>query len=216
MNLETSTLNVLLGIGVSSIIALQAWTVREQMNMKSMIASIAATCPYCRKRSSKLPVALAAVVLIIALLLLALEAGAASTNYFREQVSLAWDASPSADVTSYQLYWGTNSGSYTLRTNVGNVLTGTITLPIGTQATWYFACTALDNLGQESIFSNEVAYTPSATNAPAPPEALSVLTVTVQRSTNLTSWTSLTNFQAVFIGTTNGVKFYRSVLSLSP
>ena len=53
--------------------------------------------------------------LILAALLTALIPVAASAQ------TLAWDASPDADVTGYVVAYGTSSGTYTNTVNVGNV-----------------------------------------------------------------------------------------------
>jgi hypothetical protein len=100
-------------------------------------------------------------------------------------VTLAWCPSPSTNViASYQLYSGTGTTtgwtpslwqtnpfcpavlisqgtnwfrSYTFLTNVGNVLTSTISGL--TPGTWYFAATAIDTNGLESDFSDEASKT---------------------------------------------------------
>ena len=81
-------------------------------------------------------------------------------------VTLAWDASPDSTVTGYKLYHGVSTRSYTNVYNVGNVLTGTLSnLVCGT--TYYFAATAYNGLGTESVYSDELVYTiPSPTNQP--------------------------------------------------
>src|SRR5574341_669038 len=81
-----------------------------------------------------------------------------------KEVSLAWDASPSATVAGYWLYYGTQSHTYSARIDVGADTTATVSeLPEG--QTYYFAITAYDPQGIESAFSNEVstATSPSLT-----------------------------------------------------
>ncbi|MCU0785233.1 MAG: fibronectin type III, partial [Verrucomicrobia bacterium] len=57
-----------------------------------------------------------------------------------QSVTLAWNASPSPEVTGYRVYYGTNSRSYAVVTNAGMVLTQTVVLPhLGR---WFFAATA--------------------------------------------------------------------------
>lgn len=73
-------------------------------------------------------------------------------------VTLAWDASPSPEVTGYKIYYGPSSRNYTNVINVGNVLMATVT-NLSTGATYFFAATAYDGGGLESDFSNEVSYT---------------------------------------------------------
>jgi hypothetical protein len=68
-------------------------------------------------------------------------------------------------VVGYNVYYGGASGSYTNEINAGNVTTITISgLVAG--ATYYFAATAYDALGNESDFSSEISYLVPA-NLPA-------------------------------------------------
>lgn len=75
-------------------------------------------------------------------------------------VTLAWDASPDANVSGYAIYYGTNSGGWTVRVDVGNVTNCTITLPTSGNVTYFFVATAYTPEGIESVPSNEVSYTP--------------------------------------------------------
>ncbi len=72
-------------------------------------------------------------------------------------ITMAWDASPDAAVTGYNLYYGTNSGIYsTNKINVGNVLTATVRVtPRG--VLYFYVATAFDTNGIESPFSNEIS-----------------------------------------------------------
>jgi hypothetical protein len=73
-------------------------------------------------------------------------------------VTLEWDPSPDAWVAGYAIHYGTASSNWTVRIDVGNVTSCTITnLTPGT--TYYFVATAYAADGQESLPSNEVAYT---------------------------------------------------------
>lgn len=78
-------------------------------------------------------------------------------------VTLAWDASPDANVNGYAIYYGTNSGNWTTRVDVGNVTNCTITLPVGSNVTYFFVATAYTPEGVESLPSNEVSYMPPDT-----------------------------------------------------
>jgi hypothetical protein len=70
-------------------------------------------------------------------------------------VSLAWDASVTPEVTGYKVYYGNSSGIYGAPITIGNLTTYTVTgLSAGT---YYFAVTAIDAQGNESDFSNEVS-----------------------------------------------------------
>lgn len=81
-------------------------------------------------------------------------------------VILAWDPSPDTDVVGYTIYYGTASRTYTNTVTLGNVTNGAVT---GLQPgiTYYFAVTALNDIGLESEFSNEVSFTPPV--VPSPP-----------------------------------------------
>ena len=70
-------------------------------------------------------------------------------------VTLAWEASSSM-VDGYWLYYGTQSGTYTARIDVGTATVCTLELTSG--ETYYFAATAYDRTEHvESAFSNEVS-----------------------------------------------------------
>ena len=73
-------------------------------------------------------------------------------------VTLAWSASPSTEVTGYRLYYGTASSTYTVSVVLGNVTTNTVTDLVG-GVTYFFAVTAHDANEVESEFSNEISYT---------------------------------------------------------
>ena len=78
--------------------------------------------------------------------------------------TLSWDAPTTntdgtelTDLTGYKVYYGTSSGVYDNVIDVADVTTYTLTdiAP----ATYYFAVTAYDELGNESDYSNEVSKT---------------------------------------------------------
>jgi hypothetical protein len=72
-------------------------------------------------------------------------------------VTLAWDPNEEEDVAGYRLHYGFRSGHYLFSTDVGDVTTATLPLPLGGQ-TYYFTATAYNMNGLESAFSNEVWY----------------------------------------------------------
>jgi hypothetical protein len=74
------------------------------------------------------------------------------------QVQLAWDAVQDSGVVGYFIYWGPTTGAYTNAIFVGNVTNATIN---GLQrgSTYYFAATTTNNVGLESIYSNEASTT---------------------------------------------------------
>jgi VCBS repeat-containing protein len=75
-----------------------------------------------------------------------------------QTVTLAWDPSPDADVIAYNVYYGTQSASYTNKVTVANVTTATVSNLVE-GATYYFAATAYNTSDLESEPSNEVSYT---------------------------------------------------------
>ena len=87
------------------------------------------------------------------------------------QVTLTWDPNTETDLAGYDIYYGTSSGNYQSKTDVGNVTTYTVNgLTVG--VTYYLAATAYNTQGLESSFSNEVAYTvPSCSFAISPSSA---------------------------------------------
>jgi len=71
---------------------------------------------------------------------------------------LAWDPSPDLTVVGYNVYYGTASRTYTCMVPVGNAAHALIS---GLQegVTYFFAVTACNSLGLESLPSSEVSYT---------------------------------------------------------
>jgi fibronectin type 3 domain-containing protein len=72
---------------------------------------------------------------------------------------LSWDPVTATDLSGYRVYYGTGPGAYLQPfghgIEVGDVVTYTVTgLSSGTR--YYFAVTAYDTTGNESIYSNEV------------------------------------------------------------
>ena len=75
-------------------------------------------------------------------------------------VGLAWDPSPDPNVVGYAIYYGTNSGSYQTRVDVGDVTNCVITIPTNDGYSYFFVATAYTIDAVESLPSNEVSYTP--------------------------------------------------------
>lgn len=71
------------------------------------------------------------------------------------EVNLAWDPSPSTNVVRYNLYYGAKSGEYTNCSSAGSNLFFLVS-GLNQFETYYFAATALDTLGLESDFSDEL------------------------------------------------------------
>jgi len=90
-----------------------------------------------------------------------------TSNAHSAQATLAWDPPVNADVTEisgYRIHYGTMSGYYTESIDVGNVTTYTLA-GLTDGATYYFAASDYDAVGNESSFSNEVS---KAFPAPTP------------------------------------------------
>lgn len=81
-----------------------------------------------------------------------------------QSVTLAWNPSVATTVIGYDLYYGGASGDYTNLINAGNVTNATI-YGLSAGATYYFAATAYDSLGDQSAFSMELSYTVPTTLA---------------------------------------------------
>jgi regulation of enolase protein 1 (concanavalin A-like superfamily) len=80
-------------------------------------------------------------------------------------VSLAWDAETAPNIAGYRVYYGGSSGTYTNRSDVGN-LTNAAVSGLASGVTYYFAATAYDTNGLESDYSAEVSYLVPNTNGP--------------------------------------------------
>ena len=78
-------------------------------------------------------------------------------------VTLAWDPSADTNVSSYNIYYGGASGSYTNEISAGDI-TSAVVSGLSEGATYFFAATAVDSTGDESDFSNEISY-----SVPGPP-----------------------------------------------
>lgn len=94
-------------------------------------------------------------------------------------VSLAWVASPSTDVTGYRVRYGTDSGSYTASISLGKVTTATVP-GLASGVTYYFAVTAINASGLESNFSNQVSFQPGLQGASIQPAANGEMVLTVK------------------------------------
>jgi len=100
--------------------------------------------------------------LLLALLLAATQDSSAPT------VTLAWNPSPSPEVTGYHLYQGYSSQNYGAPTEVPGIATSIYTVSNLVQGTtYYFNLTAHDGFGLESVFAGEVNFT---SQAPPPPQ----------------------------------------------
>jgi hypothetical protein len=143
-------------------------------------------------------------------------------------LTLVWDASPSAEVAGYRVYYGAASGSYTNSMVVGNVRTCTVP-GLVSGATYFFAITAYTAGGPESDFSNEISFVPGVPTVQIRvtsrgPVILTVKglighTYEIQVTRNLKTWTVLGAVTAGADGSVNfidakagsvGQRFYRT------
>lgn len=119
-------------------------------------------------------------------------------------VSLAWDPSPDTNVVGYALYYGLRDEGYTIRLDVQNELTATVSnLTLG--LTYTFVVTAYTGEGVESLPSNEVAFlVPGAIRLGQPAQgdmaqigfaAQAGEIISVQASDDLNHWVTLYELQ---------------------
>jgi len=73
-----------------------------------------------------------------------------------QPVTLAWTASASIDTTGYRLYYGGASSDYTNTLDAGDSTIATVP-DLAAGATYFFAVTAYDGIGLESVFSDEIS-----------------------------------------------------------
>jgi hypothetical protein len=79
--------------------------------------------------------------------------------------TVTWDANTEPDLAGYKVHYGTSPGTYDTTVDVGNVTSyGTPTLTDGT--TYYFAVTAYDGTGNQSLPSLEVSLAIPGVNTP--------------------------------------------------
>ena len=124
-----------------------------------------------------------------------------------QSVTLAWDASPSAAVAGYRVYYGTNSRAYSYVTNAGLALNQSLALPY--RARWFFAATAYDSNGLESDYSNEVEWEWRPEAPVMQGEPMIRLSPVIERSTNQVDWSSLTG-APTYLSATNRAEFFRA------
>ena len=114
-----------------------------------------------------------------------------------ESVTLAWNNSSTPGVAGYRVHYGQASGNYTSSVEAGNSTTNT--LPgLVSGVTYFFAVTAYDANGLESVFSDEVSFAPGQASLQIRVTAngQAVLTVKgpvgktydIQATPNLTTW----------------------------
>lgn len=94
-----------------------------------------------------------------------------------QDVSFSWIPNTDTTLAGYNIHYGTAHGAYTKVTDVGNPAIGddnkvhgsVLNLTAGT--TYYFACTAYDDQGKESEYSQEIEWTATGQSTGNPPTA---------------------------------------------
>jgi hypothetical protein len=110
------------------------------------------------------------IVAVAAVCVATLTAQAQQSYPSTNRVSLAWDASPSPQITNYSVHVGTASGAYVTKVDVGTNLVCTLT-NLAPATTYFFAATAENVFALVSDYSNEVSYT-TPRPKPLPPGQL--------------------------------------------
>lgn len=81
-----------------------------------------------------------------------------STPTTSNSAALAWDSVTASNISGYRIYYGTAPGTYLqsfgLGISVGNTTSYTL-LGLSSGTRYYFAVTAFDTSGNESVYSNE-------------------------------------------------------------
>ena len=129
-------------------------------------------------------------------------------------VQLAWDASPSVEVTGYYIYYGCGSRQYTNKVDAGPALTVEVTNLVR-GAEYFFAATAYTETGLESDFSEEVSCVIQA--PPRPPENPTATNLVVRIEVETASspggpWTHLADLGTV--AAAHSPAFYRGVMRI--
>ncbi len=92
---------------------------------------------------------------------------------FAGSATVSWDANTESDLSGYNIYYGTNSGSYDDVVNVGNNISWFVN-NLTVNVIYYFVVTAYDFSGNESEFSDEVSTTISPDNRQPSPWQISL------------------------------------------
>ncbi len=128
-------------------------------------------------------------------------------------VTLAWRPSASPAIAGYHFWVGTVSLEYTNRLDVGNVtnFTYAIVRARTNYPTYFFALTAVDADGIESVFSNEASY-----QIPRPPPPLVLVSFTLsghgelrQTSDLAAGWSMPITLDGTLTVSNEGTMFYR-------
>jgi len=135
---------------------------------------------------------------------------------FAADVTLAWNPNSEEDLAGYRIYYGTASGDYDHALELGNQTEYTVA-DLVEGLLYYFSATAYDLSGNESDYSNEVAYAPSCGYSITPTSqsfgysgGTGVVTVTAEPGC---SWAAVSNASWLIItsnsnGSGNGTIHY--------
>jgi List-Bact-rpt repeat protein/Big-like domain-containing protein len=105
---------------------------------------------------------------VLTLLLFVSAAIVQNSTFAVQNVTLSWTRSADPTATGYKVYYGVNSRIYTNLVSVGNVTNATVPRLVE-GATYYFAATAYNTLGFESVYSGEITYTVPVAAGNQPP-----------------------------------------------
>jgi hypothetical protein len=83
-----------------------------------------------------------------------------STHAVSADITLVWGTKAHSNLAGYHVYYGTCSGVYTSRVDVGKVNSITIS-NLDEDQVYYFSVTAYDYHGVDGRFSEEVVYDPT-------------------------------------------------------
>jgi Fibronectin type III domain len=126
-------------------------------------------------------------------------------------VTLSWNRSKDPTVVGYDIYYGRAIGTYTSKVSVGNATNLTIS-GLMPATTYYFAATAVNGLGIESLFSSAMSYTVPGVRFQVTPTRQFVLTVVgpightynIQATQDFKTWTLI---GTATIGTNGSLNF---------
>jgi len=127
-----------------------------------------------------------------------------TTNQLRglARVTLAFDYSPDPSAVGYRVYYGVGSGHYTNSFAFGNTNLCTVSGLVWSNE-YAFAVTAYNSTGEESVFSNEVLYTP------IPKPATNYVTQFIEMTETLTGPISWQTYFSVTYTNPPGVRYFR-------
>lgn len=122
---------------------------------------------------------------------------------FGLSIRVTWNPNTESDLAGYKVYYGTQSGVYGNPVDVGNVTTWNLD-NVAEKTTYYFALTAYDTSGNESLKSEEASVT---TPDQTPPNAPNIIEVVPGVKSVDISWSSVADAKEykLYYGTVTGV-----------